>query len=105
MSDGRNYTDEDYRQLHSAHCVTEAQRAAAVKEIERLREDWFQREKVLKDPVAVHINMLRGGGGHVAGDMDARCVVACNRRETLMHFIAIFLIVVGLLTLLKPMDH
>ena len=76
MSDGRNYTDEDYRQLHSAHCVTEAQRAAAVKEIERLR-----------------------------GDMDARCVVACNRRETLMHFIAIFLIVVGLLTLLKPMDH
>ena len=69
MSDGRNYTDEDYRQLHSAHCVTEAQRAAAVKEIERLREDWFQREKVLKDPVAV------------------------------------FLIVVGLLTLLKPMDH
>ena len=62
MSDGRNYTDEDYRQLHSAHCVTEAQRAAAVKEIERLREDWFQREKVLKDPVAVHINMLRGGG-------------------------------------------
>lgn len=28
-----------------------------------------------------------------------------HRRETLMHFIAIFLIVVGLLTLLKPMDH
>ena len=38
MSDGRNYTDEDYRQLHSAHCVTEAQRDAAVKEIERLRD-------------------------------------------------------------------